>query len=186
MDELSRTATESITSNNLVGITCVMIAAKYEECEYNIPTLNEITNYFQLTSDQVTYLKKMEFGVLKFLKWNITLPLYTTFIEYFNSKGFIFTDDTSYKQPISQLNIILLNDCRQKCMVLYRYDYELQLYQKSMIAAATIIVCRMYAKFDMMWRYELYQLTGYGYDSLYPIFTLIYTKLFNNLMIACK
>lgn len=186
MDELFRTTQDSMISNNLVPVSCIIISSKYEECEYNIPTLNEISSFLELNPNEVEILKKMEFGILKNLQWNITLPLYTTFIEYYNSKGFVFTDDTSFQQPIAQLNILLLEDCRQKCTQLYRYDYELQIYPKSVIAAATIIVCRMYAKIDLIWRYELFLLTGYEYKSLYPIFTTIYTKLFNSHMTACK
>ena len=62
----------------------VACAAKFEECERNIPKLSELNRLGAPNSPYTTQqFLSMELRLLQFFQWNISLPTAAHFLEYF-------------------------------------------------------------------------------------------------------
>jgi len=59
-------------------------AAKFEECEKNIPKLSELNRLGAAASPYTSqHFLSMELRLLQFFQWNISLPTAAHFFEYF-------------------------------------------------------------------------------------------------------
>jgi hypothetical protein len=130
----------------LVGVTAMLIACKYEEIY-----APEIRDFVYITDKAYTKeeILAMENDILAQLEYNITVPSAFRYLEFFN-----------YNLKIDDNGFMF---CRY-LLELFLIDYKMIRYNPSLLAAASIyITLKITKKSD----YEkLYQVTGYTEDRL--------------------
>lgn len=85
------------TKLNLVAFVCLLVAAKIEERDQNIPKICTLNSY---TNDQYTRtdFKSLERMILSFFNWAVLVPTTATFIE-----SYVHDSVTSEEIPESLL-----------------------------------------------------------------------------------
>ncbi|KDR20415.1 Cyclin-J-like protein [Zootermopsis nevadensis] len=67
---------------NLVALVCILLAAKFEERDANVPKISEL-NARVGNQYPVTDFISLEFMIMHFLHWSLVLPTAAHFAEYF-------------------------------------------------------------------------------------------------------
>ncbi|PSN34498.1 Cyclin-J [Blattella germanica] len=70
------------TRLNLVALVCILLAAKFEERDANVPKISEL-NARASNGYPLRDFILLEFMVMNFLHWNLVLPTAAHFAEYF-------------------------------------------------------------------------------------------------------
>jgi hypothetical protein len=130
----------------LVGVTAMLIACKYEEIY-----APEIRDFVYITDKAYTKeeILSMENDILLQLEYNITVPSSFRYLELFNV--YLKLDDSAFMF------------CRY-LLELFLVDYKMVKYNPTLLAAATIYIT---LKITKKGEYEkLYHTTGYGEERL--------------------
>jgi hypothetical protein len=83
----------------LVAISCILIGAKYEEAEENVPSSAEL-NEFAQHEYSTEMIQQMELTVLNRLDWCLTAITPLHFLGYYLAKGALFVDDQMQGKPL--------------------------------------------------------------------------------------
>jgi hypothetical protein len=83
----------------LVAISCILIGAKYEEAEENVPSSAEL-NEFAQHEYSTEMIQQMELTVLNRLDWCLTAVTPLHFLGYYLAKGALFVDDLMQGKPL--------------------------------------------------------------------------------------
>ncbi|XP_077294121.1 uncharacterized protein LOC143916755 [Arctopsyche grandis] len=136
----------------LLGVTAMMIAAKYEEIH---PP--DILEFSSLTKETCTVkqILKMEQLVLRVLSFDLTMPTAQTFIDEFGFQGNLSVESVNIAMYISEL-----------CMV---ESVQYLTYLPSELAASSIALSRHTMAEEDMWPRKLEDISGYSLTTLYPI-----------------
>lgn len=66
----------------LVALVCLLLAAKFEERECNVPKIADLNNVIK---NQYPYndFFSLELMILTFMDWNLTIPTAANFVEHY-------------------------------------------------------------------------------------------------------
>jgi hypothetical protein len=103
-DVISTNKNQVLKEFECFSIACLIISAKYEENDPNVPSLHQFENIVKLKYFPINTLKKAEVSVLHILDHNISYYSIYHFVSIFLSLGILFNDD--YKEEKSIIKVI--------------------------------------------------------------------------------
>lgn len=147
----------------LVGTTCILIAAKLEEMEENVPSIVQLN---ACTDDTYTpeLIKQMEAMSLNRLKWDTNAVTPIHFLGVYLD-GTLSPNELVLNFPIGPAYGRISYDLAsfsEFFVDLCRQDFEFLRYLPSMIAASCVAVTRRMIKVTPIWSERLHQVTGYS------------------------
>jgi hypothetical protein len=81
-----------------VALVALLIAAKIEELDENVPRLPRLARF---STHSAFSLRKMELELLTTLSWKLTVITPMHFIEHFLSLGVVFETDSVEDKPVT-------------------------------------------------------------------------------------
>nr|CAD7259664.1 unnamed protein product [Timema shepardi] len=158
----------SITTERLilVALVCLLLAAKFEERDVNVPKIHELNELVQ-NQYPINDFILLEIMTLKFLHWNLVIPTVAHFAEYYVTFSTLPSDlkNAPHFSNYSEL----------QC---YAYDYvkdyldeslkdvAMHQYQPSLVAASCIAATRLRLHLNPKWTSSLCEYTSYEFSDL--------------------
>ena len=86
---------------NLTSLTCLILAAKYDELDRNIPSYDEFIRAASIgtTKEQVT---NCEVKLLEYISWNLRIVTPLIFLQLLLTQGILYSTDKSSRVPINE------------------------------------------------------------------------------------
>jgi len=151
--------------HKIVALTCLIIAAKYDELDRNIPINEDFIKASGLDVQKQTIID-CEMHLLEVLNWNLRVVTPIIFAQLLLTQGIFFTSDTPSKSPFTDSlpkklsrQIFVYLDSALECN-------EMLEFSQSVIAASCIALCRQTFGIEPVWPIQLATITGYEYDSI--------------------
>eukprot|EP00013_Stygamoeba_regulata_P029431 CAMPEP_0177666166 /NCGR_PEP_ID=MMETSP0447-20121125/21439_1 /TAXON_ID=0 /ORGANISM="Stygamoeba regulata, Strain BSH-02190019" /LENGTH=496 /DNA_ID=CAMNT_0019172301 /DNA_START=123 /DNA_END=1613 /DNA_ORIENTATION=+ len=154
----------------LVATAAILISAKIEETEENIPCLADL-NYCCENAYSQAHIIAMESVMLTTLDWDVQLQTTQHFVEFYaQGYGFVEGDRLRRKRDFSAdgaaaLHILVVNRASFFSSLALRIQDYLK-YPPSLVAAACVAVARRSASVEPVWSQDLEQWSGYSVDEL--------------------
>lgn len=157
----------------LVALCCLLIAAKYEEAEENVPTVAVLAEYTNHAYRPVM-IHRMEIMVLTRLGWKLTVVTPLHFLGLYLSKGIIFTSDTM--QGVSLIPKVprYVKKYVEFFADLTLQEYAFKQYRPSLLSAAIVAASRRALSIRPLWTQALTDLVGYNQVQLAEVFTHVW------------
>lgn len=158
----------SINDNrlNLVALSCLLLAAKMEENEPNVPTLasmNELVRNQYPFSDYTL----LEVLLLKFFNWHLIIPTAATFAEFWllNVVGradfsALMSEETFFEKRDRAIELTL------EFLDVTLSDIKMTNYRPSLLASACLAAARSSLPVLCIWSETMEELTGYSYTDI--------------------
>lgn len=136
------------TQLQLVGVSAMLVACKYEEI-YS----PEIKDFVYITDKAYTLqdILAMERRILSVLNYDVTLPSSFRFLERFSNLAQLDQQSTMLSQYLCELALV---------------EYKMLRYAPSLVAAASIFLTRKIARCDIVWPNMLAEQSHYKDTSL--------------------
>jgi hypothetical protein len=159
----------------LVAIACILIAAKIEEQEENIPRIRTLSYHCGHAYTR-QFILKMESVLLNYLKWEVIIITPLNFLEYYLQVAFhpselasnphitTYEDTKSYLEHTAEFFVDL---CQH-----YSFFRE---YLPSLVASAAIAASRQILKIQPVWSPSLCLLSSYSLDDISPCLANIWS-----------
>ncbi|CAF0745974.1 unnamed protein product [Adineta steineri] len=134
----------------LLGTTCMYIAAKHEEM---YPPALEEFSFITDNTYEIKHILRMEQIVMKMLNFSLSGPTSYTFLQYYliHLKSLVSTDDHKC--------LVLLSN--YLCTLTLLHDQPFSSYRSSMIAASCLLLSNQLLNINMNWSNHYTQLTTY-------------------------
>lgn len=165
---------------NLVAIVCLIVAAKMEETDANIPRYHEMHRFVVLAYCLKDYVD-MERKILDFFDFNLTLPTAPTFLDYYMPVLVNAEDFEEYKkapkyqctESLEELKASMVADCNGLLDLTLMYPtlvHELP----SRLAAGIVAVSRIH--FGLChWNDQLARVVGEPLTKLHHMISHLIT-----------
>ncbi|XP_067003557.1 cyclin-J [Anabrus simplex] len=158
---------------NLVTLVCLLLAAKFEERDSNVPKISELNLLVENPHPLRDYIN-VEFMILKFLNWNLVIPTAAHFAEYF---AMFATLPSDLQHACSVQSYRHLQELAQK----YIKDFldqslleeSLMGCRPSLVAAACVAAARYYLNLASPWSATLCEVTHYNLHHLQPYLNIL-------------
>ncbi|CAI2382151.1 unnamed protein product [Moneuplotes crassus] len=172
----------------LLALSCLSIAAKFEEDDPNLPLAHEFIKFSGLKIDRKIFIQKEGEILQKYLNWDLNVTTVYHFAQSLISMGIIFTNDTVKGSQIGEKQlkymkkrVMFFVDLSSECNKLRKniltetsgfissrsksknkliFNDSIK-FTPSIIAVACIICARKMSKFDNLWNPKLTEFTGY-------------------------
>jgi hypothetical protein len=160
----------------LVALTCVLIAAKFEEEDKEIPTIDMLQHsarLFGTYSYSRREIHMLELYILKYFKWCVSFPSAAHFIDlYHHTSNKHQSENTSCPRLPLTDNAVLEKEMQEYCK--YFLDISLKdnfflAFKSSHIAASIVCVARIFAGLGTAWNSQLQKISSYSLEDLQPI-----------------
>lgn len=178
---------ELVEHQKLIGIICLLLAAKVEDIDENIPLLNEVLLNIDLSTDlgvdfrfqdtidpkemsKALHIFKpmycqLEFLILKCLNFNVIRPTTVSFVNVF--KGSVTSEDIKKGGGNNtKLSLRCANEFLQCFLKIVITDIDFFNILPSKIAAAVIGATRKLLQIHNYWNVQLEQLTRYRLEEI--------------------
>eukprot|EP01087_Luapelamoeba_hula_P022627 TRINITY_DN815_c2_g3_i1.p1 TRINITY_DN815_c2_g3~~TRINITY_DN815_c2_g3_i1.p1 ORF type:complete len:506 (+),score=118.11 TRINITY_DN815_c2_g3_i1:753-2270(+) len=157
----------------LVAAVCLLMAAKHEEVDDNVPAMAQL-NECCSNNFSVDIIQKMEVLLLNTLQWELMVVTPRHFLDLFAKIGSYAIDPTQdlvqnnritpEKLPLVQAYLckyseFFLDMCVQDALFV-------PLYAPSVMAAASIAAARCQLRLEPVWPAHLVQITTYTFDNI--------------------
>ncbi|XP_071448580.1 cyclin-J [Hetaerina americana] len=154
----------------LLGIVCLLLAAKFEELDSNIPKISRLKKEMDSDVESTDFIT-MELVILKFLKWQLAIPTTAHFIEIFSG----YTVQPSDLECCRANHIDVINEKIMCSMKTFKLDasgiiQELMditvkdtsyiKFRPSVIAASIVCLARSQLMLEPQWTSPLPEITG--------------------------
>ena len=151
----------------MVAICCIVISAKYNECETHVPDLSTIE---EITHQQISYtmLLNYELWVLKRMGWKLHARTCMHFLSNYITIGITHRDDKYYVPYTKQIMDIPVSIHEYMSIMIYTLsnytllDLLFKEYVSSDLAAAIIYITRRNLNITPIWNSSLALMTGVG------------------------
>ena len=145
---------------HLICLVSLQIAAKSEELDTRIPTIDTLSVFVQYAYKQDEF-KRMELMILKFYKWNLNIPTAAHFINYYLYKALDPTDLHQGK-PLEDLEYA---EKAFECYANYFLEISLQEvnfleHSPATVSACCVLVTRKCMNIQPLWPRRLEIKTG--------------------------
>jgi len=164
----------------LVAMCCLLIAAKHEEMEDYVPTLEDLNECSENTYS-TELIKQMEMLILNELHWSLGVVVPRNFLKLYIQEEVAFPDDLVRGQKLNELGIRYLRKYIDFFSDLVQQDYSFQQYLPSVLAAGIIAAARRTNEFQPIWNARLQSMTDCDEKKVYDCYTHIcsyYAKTF--------
>lgn len=158
----------------MLAICCVLVSAKYNESEEDVPdlaTLEDITQQ-KIPNDS---LLSYELWALKKMGWRLNARTPMSFLTCYSSLG-ITTEvdfDVGYTENARKEINNVLDKHMNALATLTALDTQFKGVPGSVLAASIVFIARRNLNFASVWNHDLVELTGYGVSSLLDAIALI-------------
>lgn len=148
----------------LLGTTCMYVAAKYEEM---YPPALEEFSFITDNTYETKHILRMEQIVMKMLNFSLSGPTSYTFLQHYlvNIKSIEHSD---HHQLLALLSNYL-------CVLSLLQDRPFSSFSSSLVAASCLFVANRLLKSDANWSSRYVQLTSYKEEDLRPCATALNT-----------
>jgi Cyclin, N-terminal domain/Cyclin, C-terminal domain len=151
----------------MLAICCILISAKYNESEEDVPdlaTLEDITNQ-KISNDSVL---NYELWALKKMGWKLSVRTPMAFLSCYLSVGITSESDfhTGYSTASKREIDSVLEKQINALATLTALDAQFKEISASELAASIVFVARRNLNFSFVWNEDLVQLTSYSLSSL--------------------
>ncbi|XP_063230885.1 cyclin-J isoform X2 [Bacillus rossius redtenbacheri] len=160
----------SITAERLklVVLVCVLLAAKFEEQEVNVPTARALNTMVggQYVIKDYTLLEIM---VLRHLQWNLLLPTAAQFAQYY-TREMTSAGDLRHAPHFASYRELECHayDCIKDYLDETLLDISVHQFLPSVVASTCVLATRRHLDLTPEWTPTLGSLTGYEYRDLQP------------------
>lgn len=81
--------------HHLIALTCLILAAKYDELDCNIPMLQDFQKIAnsKLVMVRIDAIKECETAILRLIDWNLKIITPIVFVEMLLTQGVVFSND---------------------------------------------------------------------------------------------
>ncbi|CAF2832365.1 unnamed protein product [Rotaria sp. Silwood2] len=175
VDRFLSTVNVTRSKLQLVGTTCMYVAAKYEEMYP--PALDEFS-FITDNTYETKHILRMEQIIMKMLNFSLSGPTCYTFMQYYLTyfKPIISTKDSDNEYEC----LIMLTS--YLCTLSLLQDRPFSSYRSSMIAASCLLYANRLLNNDASWTNRHVQITSYNQRDLHECISAIgelYTKTFH-------
>ncbi|XP_067927847.1 cyclin-J-like [Watersipora subatra] len=152
---------------HLLGLSCIQIAAKFEEREVAIPRVKEL---LELTKKpySLKLCMKMELAVLSHLKWQVGIPTVAHFCNYYSSQ-LIDSTDLLLDRPLKPDEVSTVDQlCRDYLSYLINLplqDINFRRLRPSVVACAVLAAVRQLVSLSPLWPDRLEAKSGISVNS---------------------
>eukprot|EP00823_Brevimastigomonas_motovehiculus_P004215 TRINITY_DN271_c1_g2_i1.p1 TRINITY_DN271_c1_g2~~TRINITY_DN271_c1_g2_i1.p1 ORF type:complete len:524 (-),score=173.15 TRINITY_DN271_c1_g2_i1:627-2198(-) len=169
---LSRTPVPK-TTLQLLSMCCILVAAKHEELEDKVPTLDDLNECASnaYTTDSI---KQMEVQVLSALSWRLSDITIAHFLDFYLHQGIVFTDDLMDGKLVDERAVHYVKKYSDFFSELCLQAHEFTQYLPSILAAAIIASSRRAVHIDPIWTTHLQQLTRYTAHDIFACYKHLY------------
>ncbi|XP_066974464.1 cyclin-J isoform X1 [Macrobrachium rosenbergii] len=157
----------------LTALTAILLAAKFEERDTNVPRIPEL-NAFVKSKYTVTIFNSMEAFMLNFYNWNVGTVTAAHFAEFYLMQG-ITTGDTmnGVNITVPSQAIKILWKATMDFLDITLQDQAFLQWRSSLVAAACLACGRFYCHLLPTWPLSLEMTTGYHLQKLSHIMDLL-------------
>lgn len=161
----------------ILATACISIAAKYEEAEEHCPPIPDLLHLTKLSNVGHTSLsfREGELEVLRLLGWKLRAMPPLHIINYYQSKGVCFDDDTWQGRSLIEKIPKYIKKYAEFFCNLTLQEYAFQQYLPSHLAAAVLLASRVALQLEPRWRPELVTLTGFEESDIHDAFTHVWS-----------
>ncbi|CAH3030024.1 unnamed protein product, partial [Porites evermanni] len=164
---------------HLVALSCLLLAAKFEENEEKIPTISTL-NGFVHNVFSVAEFNQMELLLLNFFCWNLDLPTPVNFMEFYLIHAISAQDCQSGRS---------IEDCSKPMAYTRKYvhyfleialqDHSFLTFPPSIITSAAVAASRLRLHLCPSWTPLLIKVTSYTWEQIAPCVNIMlrYEKL---------
>jgi len=146
----------------LLAMACLMVGAKMEEQEPDIPVLSSVIKTAGLTCT-VEQLSQAELKLLKAWEWNVCVVTPNHFVELYARESALddmVTGRMQALQHIERITEYAIEACRLACR-----DDAMQLFRPSVLATAAVICARTILEAVPHLPPSLMAISGWGYSQ---------------------
>jgi len=146
----------------LMAMACLMVGAKMEEQEPDIPVLSSVIKTAGLTCS-VAQLSLAELKLLKAWEWNVCVVTPNHFVELYARESALDDMVTGRQQALQHIERITeyaVEGCRLACR-----DDAMQLFRPSVLATAAVICARTILEAVPHLPPSLMAISGWGYSQ---------------------
>lgn len=156
---------------HLIALCCLLIAAKFEECDVKIPRIQTL-NYFVQNAFLTNEFRQMELLLLEFFCWNLILPTSAHYIEYYKLAALSRDDNLNGEKVTHHMENKIMKYIAKYCK--YFLDISLQDFAfsqlaPSLVAAAAIAASRHSLGLMPSWTAQLAECTGFTVAQVQPV-----------------
>ncbi|XP_063708396.1 cyclin-J [Culicoides brevitarsis] len=158
---------------NIVSMVCLLLGAKIEEMEFNVPRVSEITRLTNIECTVADYIS-LEMMVLTFFEWNVMQPTAVTFLELYLDAVISQEDFERYTSQVTD-GVLYANHKAMKTAatsMIFKFldltltDVQLSVECPSQLAAAIVATTRFSMLLDPVWPPNIERITGYPMSVL--------------------
>lgn len=156
---------------HLIALCCLLIAAKFEECDVKIPRIQTL-NYFVQNAFLTNEFRQMELLLLEFFCWNLVLPTSAHYIEYYKMAALSRDDNLNGEKVTVNMEAKIMKYIAKYCK--YFLDISLQDFAfsqlaPSLVAAGAIAASRHCLGLIPSWTPQLREVTGFTVSQVQPV-----------------
>ncbi|CCI49617.1 unnamed protein product [Albugo candida] len=158
----------------LIGLCCIMIAAKFNGSESKAPCRRNVWD-FGNRAYTCKEINQMELRILSNLSWCLTTIEPIHFLEFHKSRNLLYPDDKVYGHPMISKMSQVYDDYIDFFVDCCLQEYKFRPYRPSVMAASILAVSRKALHIAPLWRKELRLLTGYNEGQIAPCISSIWS-----------
>jgi hypothetical protein len=157
----------------LVAVTCLIIAAKYEEKEEGfVPSAERLLAYLRLHGQAnefstPSFVHQTEVSILTMLNWGLTIVTPLHYLGLYHKKGLIFNSDTMGFEPLVPKVFEYLKKYSDFFSDLCLQEYSFHQYSPSLLAAAIVLAARKAINVRPLWTPQLEFVLGYSEKEIF-------------------
>uniref|UniRef100_A0A1Q3EW39 Putative cyclin b n=1 Tax=Culex tarsalis TaxID=7177 RepID=A0A1Q3EW39_CULTA len=146
---------------NLVALTCVLLAAKIEENEPNVPSLSKLNELVQ-NQYPIADFSVLEVLLLKFFNWNLIIPTAATFVEFWL---LYIVDSSDFAGCLSEVQYHKQRTCAIELALEFLditlADIKMSNVRPSLLSAACVASARSCVPVLVAWNDTMAEMTGF-------------------------
>ncbi|CAG9334194.1 CCNJL_4 [Blepharisma stoltei] len=140
-----------------IGLIALLVAAKSEEGDENVPRFHQLVRF---TQNSVATLKRLELELLTTLKWQIVVVTPLHFIYFYTSHGVVFINDAIGASRVNERTASYVRKYAEFFADLALQEHEFIQFSAENIACACIAGARKVVGIFNIWPAELEEMTG--------------------------
>ncbi|XP_055844212.1 cyclin-J isoform X2 [Episyrphus balteatus] len=177
LDGFMDTYTISLEKLNASALMCLLIAAKIEEADLNIPKfaqLNDLVGGVYSNQD----FKVVEKKIISTFEYDFLYPTAAAFVESYSNQLISYQDylchqihRSNTRSSVFSTYDLMMQDSTEvlfNVLDISLHDKRLVNYTPSVVGAACLAATRSIKKIQPVWTERLIQLTGYNFEKIEP------------------
>lgn len=169
LDRILQTSVVERDRLQLVAMVALLIGAKFEERELDVPPVTEIVQELGNLFSPRTVCE-MEILMLNRLKWDLSEYTPLHFLAHFFHKGVLYEDDMIQQSHTASVSLKKITRYLQRYAEFFAemalQEYEFQKYPSSVVAASIVVASRKVINIVPSWRPEMENLLSCTWEEI--------------------